>query len=327
MNRYIDMHCDTLSKVVMDERNDLYHHPDYAVDINRLLESKALLQFFAIFMETNIGQSGHGIISNMTDDDYIQRGVTAFDTTITKYSDRFVGVKTTEDVKKLLLQNDKCGGMLTIEDGRSVKGSFEKLEAYYQMGVRLISLTWNYANCFGSPNSFDKNIMDQGLTDFGKNAIEWMNHTGMCVDVSHLSDGGFWQVAQISKKPIIASHSNCRTLTPHPRNLSDPMLKAIGDSGGVLGINFSHNFLSNTPQDGMSRVDDMVRHILHGINVAGIESIALGGDLDGITSTLEIDSPLKMKLLFDQLRMSGISQDHIEKISYKNTARVLIETL
>lgn len=106
--------------------------------------------------------------------------------------------------------------VLTMEDGRMVNGEMEKLEYLYEEGVRAISLTWNGANCFGFPNSREKEIMEAGLTSFGKEALERMNELGILIDVSHLSDGGFYDVARISKKPFAATHSNCRALTPIP---------------------------------------------------------------------------------------------------------------
>src|SRR5699024_7042079 len=112
--------------------------------------------------------------------------------------------------------------------------SLRRLHEFYDAGVRLITLTWNYENAAGYPNSRDSSVMRKGLKPFGKVLIEEMNDLGMIIDVSHLSDGGFWDVARRSKKPFIASHSNARAVTSHPRNLTDEMIRAIAEKGGVI---------------------------------------------------------------------------------------------
>jgi len=215
----------------------------------------------------------------------------------------------------------------TIEDGRSVDGKMEKIKTYRDMGVSLISLTWNQENCFGFPNSPNAEQMNKGLTAFGKEAIEEMNRLGMLVDVSHLSDGGFWDVAEITKKPFVASHSNCRALSSHPRNLTDEMLKKLAEKGGIAGLNFCGAFLNEDTNCTESRVDAMVSHILHMTRVGGLECAAIGTDFDGISGMLELRSPDKMEKLFDALQKAGLSQDAIEKVAWKNARRVLKDTL
>ena len=167
--------------------------------------------------------------------------------------------------------------------------------------------------------------MEKGLKPFGKEAVEYMNDLGIVIDVSHLSDGGFWDVVQVSKKPFVASHSNCRALSPHVRNLTDEMLRALAEKGGVTGLNFCANFLKQDIQSEESRVEDMVSHIVHMVNVGGLECAAIGTDLDGIGSELEIGDPTQMELLFHGLEQAGFSQDAIECIAWKNAVRVLCD--
>ena len=113
----------------------------------------------------------------------------------------------------------------------------------YEKGTRLMTLTWNYENCLGYPNSRDASVMGRGLKKFGLETIEQMNGLGMLVDVSHLSDGGFWDCIRHSSAPVVASHSNVRALCDCPRNLTDEMLKALGEKGGAAGLNFYPAFL------------------------------------------------------------------------------------
>ena len=225
------------------------------------------------------------------------------------------------------LKNGKISAFLTLEDGRSINGSMEKLERYYDMGVRLISLTWNYANCLGFPNSPDRELMRKGLTSFGKEAVERMEELGMLVDVSHLSDGGFYDVADICKGPFVASHSNCRSLTPHPRNLTDEMIRIVAEKGGVIGLNFAPGFLGKDIHNSDSRVDDMILHLQHLWNKGGEDCLALGSDLDGIGGNLEIGSPDQIPRLFDAMSKAGFSGRMIEKMAYENAARVIHDVM
>ena len=165
------------------------------------------------------------------------------------------------------------------------------------------------------------------IRDSGKEAIEYMNEIGMLIDVSHLSDGGFYDVAKISKKPFVASHSNARALTPHPRNLTDEMLKILGENGGVTGINFSPKFLNDTLTSKDSKIVSMAKHLNHIRNIGGEDILAVGTDLDGVSGNLEIDSVDKMPMLFDALKKDGWSDDLLEKFAYKNALRVIKDTL
>ena len=192
--------------------------------------------------------------------------------------------------------------ILTIEDGRSINNDLAKIKEYYDLGIRLITLTWNFENCLGYPNSDDPKIMNKGLKDFGKEAVEYMNELGIIIDVSHLSDGGFYDVAEISRLPFIASHSNARALSPHRRNLTDDMIRIIGERGGVIGL----------------------KHIK---DKGGEEVLALGTDFDGIGGNLQIPSADKLPLLFEALRREGWSEDLIEKFAYKNALRVIRDVM
>jgi membrane dipeptidase len=220
----------------------------------------------------------------------------------------------------------KMSGLLTFEDGRPVDGKIENLERWYKEGIRLITLTWNGDNCFGYPNSDDKALMEKGLKPFGKEAVRRMNDLGIIVDVSHLSDGGFWDAAalsKISKKPFVASHSNCRSLSPHKRNLTDEMIKALADSGGVAGLNYCPAFLNADTECKDSTLENISAHTRHLIKCGGSGCAALGSDFDGISGNLEIGSVDKVSLIFDRLREDGLSEDDIEKIAWKNALRVM----
>lgn len=324
---YIDLHCDTLKRAeCSDYKGSLMESTYTMVDFDRLKKGGAMGQFFAIFLPAPEDFHKEGI--PYTDDDsYIERCVRNLKGFIEENPNMAILAEKGTCIKDSW-KDGKISSFLTLEDGRSVNGSFEKLIHYHNMGIRLITMTWNYENCFGYPNSTDSSIMNQGLKPFGKEAIEAMNELGILVDVSHLSDGGFWDVAKISKKPFVASHSNCRNLTNHPRNLTDDMIHALADKGGIAGLNFCPLFLSDKvvhKGEFTSRIEDMVRHLNHMKNKGGEDYPAIGSDFDGIGGFLEIDSPLGMSRLFDALIKDGWSERQIEKLAYKNALRVLEE--
>lgn len=311
---YIDLHCDTLYEAWCKKRQNISDFPQAMVDVNRLQQGGCMAQFFAIFMLQEDDQEKYQ--TNISDDDYISSLTEIFRNSTTAFAGNLSEIQRNQ-------QQSKLSGLLTLEDGRAVDGSMEKLEMFYEMGIRLISLTWNYANCFGFPNSFDPDAMAKGLTEFGKDAVVRMQELGMLVDVSHLSDGGFWDVAELCKKPFVASHSNCRSLSPHPRNLTDEMIKTLADHGGIMGLNFCPEFLTSDITNKESRIEDMLRQLRHMVNIGGEDIAAIGTDLDGIDGDLEIGRAEDMPKLFEAMDRAGFSDRLIEKIAWKNAWRVL----
>ena len=229
-----------------------------------------------------------------------------------------------------IVRNKEAGrvsGILTMEDGRAVQGSMERLQYFYKQGVRLISLTWNYENCFGAPNSKDPKVMHKGLTSFGKEAVEVMNDLGILIDVSHLSDGGFYDVASLSKKPFVASHSNCRSLCGHTRNLTDEMIHSLAEHGGVIGVNFEPTFLQPDMTDRHSTMERIAAHLKYLVSIGGEECAGIGTDFDGIDGEFEVGEPTAMERLFTYLYRHGFSEDLLEKIAYRNVLRVIKDSM
>jgi len=324
--KYIDLHCDTLMNVMLsNEKIDLASNDKTSVDFKRLKEGNAMAQFFAVFLPDMDTFKEYGI-EPIPDDEYIDRAVNILKESVEKNSHIIQMAYNIDDINRNHKDN-KISAILTIEDGRSIDGKLEKIKKYYDMGIRLITLTWNYENSLGFPNSNDPEIMNKGLKPFGMEAVEYMNELGIIVDVSHLSDGGFYDVASVSKKPFIASHSNARDISPHRRNLTDDMIRIIGEKGGVVGLNFCASFLNENAKGPDSTIEMMVKHLNHIRNVGGEDVLALGTDLDGIKGNLEIDSCHKMPLLFNALEKAGWSTGLIEKFAYKNSLRVIEETM
>lgn len=233
--------------------------------------------------------------------------------------------------KKTAAKAERTAGILTVEEGGVLNGRLSRLDELHKKGVRLVTLTWNYENCIGYPNSRDRNIMEKGLTDFGIQTVERMNELGMIVDVSHLSDGGFWDCMKYSRYPVAASHSNARSLCRHPRNLSDEMLRALGEKGGVAGVNFYSEFLRERrgkSDGGRASADDIADHALWMIDKAGEDAVALGTDLDGFdpdSLPAGIQGVQDIGRVWDAMRRKGITPRQLDKIAYGNAMRVMQE--
>lgn len=326
----IDMHCDTLSLSYvrgydkLPEELDIFEMPG-SVDLKRLHESGAMAQFFAAFLPPVSYFAKEGI-PFPGDDAYIAFCKRVLDSSLAKHGDIAAPARTAEEIRQNFAQG-KVSAVFTLEDGRAVDGRMEKLRQFHAMGVRAIALTWNFENCFGAPNSRDPAVMQKGLTAFGREAVVYMQQLGILVDVSHLSDGGFYDVARLCKKPFVATHSNCRALSAHPRNLTDEMLRLLGEAGGVAGLNFAPEFLNPDPANRASTAERMAAHARHIADVGGMDCVALGSDFDGITGELEIGDPTQMDLLADALHKQSFTQDQIDQIFYGNALRVLAETI
>jgi membrane dipeptidase len=310
----IDFHCDTIMKLMDKSEESALKENNFSVDINKLKKAKSLAQFFALFVELDEVSDPLEYCLLMVDKFYEEIGKNSEDIALATNHKQFM-----DNMNKGIIS-----AFLTIEEGAVLKGQIEQLRNFYRLGVRLITLTWNFPNELGFPNK-DEEHRHKGLTNFGLEVVSEMNNLGMLIDVSHLSDGGFYDVAKHSKKPFVASHSNARAISNHPRNLTDDMIRILAQKGGIMGINFEKHFLGHNE---LSRVEDMVAHITHIRNVGGIDCISIGTDFDGIDSSgLEIKNIGEIDILCRALSKNNFSEEDIEKIFYKNALRVIKEVL
>lgn len=319
--KYIDMHCDTIT-ALYKSNGDLLHN-DLHNDLKKMKDGECMLQNFAIF--TDISSEDSSFTKNSIEYYYKQ---------LDKNKDLIRPVYTYEDI----LNNDRNGlisSLLTLEEGSVIDGDLSNLDWYYKQGVRMITLTWNYPNGIGHPNfvydeSQYKDRLHQinekdGLTDFGIEYVRRMSELGIIVDVSHLSDKGFYDVLEYTNRPFVASHSNARSLCNVGRNLSDDMIRKLSDRGGVTGLNFCSAFIKDN-NERYTSIEGMVEHIRYIVNVGGIDCIGLGSDFDGIHNELEIKNASGLPRLYEALR-KYFSEEDIEKIFYKNVLRVYKEFL
>ena len=318
----VDLHADTPEFVMTPYRsqgNTLLSSKGH-LDIPRLRKANSMVQAMAIFAPAH---GLHYMPQDYRADEYFSEVYGAYTRALETYAADVAPVYTYEDIARNR-RKGKLSLMLTLEDGAVISGEMGRLKMLRDLGVRLITLTWNYANCLGSPNSRDPEVMSAGLTPFGREAVTRMEELGIVVDVSHLSDGGFWDVELLSKKPFVASHSGCRALHDHPRNLTDEMLRAIGEHGGVVGTTFCAMFLS--PDEQMSHIDDIVRHMQHIRDKAGMDAVALGSDFDGIDNALEFRDFAGLPQLFRACE-KVFTADEMDKITHDNALRVFRDCL
>lgn len=313
--RNIDLHCDTI--LFCFEGNQSLRQFGGHINLEKLISGDCLAQCFALFIPTY-----------ETAVQYLHREydpwelygmlLDCYRRNLADSADHLRPALSADQVR----ENREKGflsSILTIEDGVEIEGKLSRFDRVYDDGVRMMTLTWNYENCMGYPNSSDPNEHSQGLKPFGVEAVGKMNELGIIIDVSHLSEGGFYDVAAHSKKPFVASHSCCRALRDHPRNLTDDQLRVLADAGGVVGINFYDQFLGG--RDGYTAVDDIVRHILHVRDVAGVDAIAFGSDFDGIESALEFGDYAGFPQIIRAME-KHFTEDEIDKISSENFLRV-----
>lgn len=323
---YMDMHCDTLAEALVRNQATAKKLDGTMLDIERLKESGASAQFFAMFLPQKLQPGWFGGKETVNPDTLLEGMYEIYQNTLVECSNTIAPARCHGDLIKNRKEG-KISAFLTIENGYLVRGSMERLKEFHDMGVGLMTLTWNDPNCFGVPHSANAAKMAEGLTDFGKEAISYMNELGMLVDVSHLSDGGFYDVAELSKKPFVASHSNCRVLAASTRNLTDEMIRILAHKGGVAGINFEPSFLNKDSKDTVSRVERMCDHVEHFIRIGGADCVGIGTDFDGIGGTFEIADCTQMHLLFEALHQRGLSWDAIEKVAFRNAEEVIRESM
>ena len=299
MSKIIDTHCDTASKLLdidgqLDKNSCMVSAP-------MMREYESYVQFFAAYVEKSFPNP-------------MQRAVEILDKAKAEIKKNSINlILSYEDLKNIIEKNAQ-GAVLAIEDARALCGSLAAVRFFYDYGVRAITLAWNDDNevtaGVGSENT-------AGLTDFGKKVVREMNRLGMIVDVSHITEKGFWDVLEVSHKPVMASHSNCYALCNHRRNLKDEQIKALVENDGVMCISIYPEFLERNPDEATAK--SVVAHIKHAISLGAENNIGLGSDFDGIpTTTEEIKNVSGYKRLIQIMKDEGINDKIIDKITHKN---------
>lgn len=297
----LDTHCDTISESF--DRGTHLGRNELHIDLERMAAYASYTQFFACFIDPRYKSRALARCLELID-----------------YFHQEIGRR--EEVQFCTsaaeLHQKPISAFLSLEGGEPID-SLETLRMLYRLGVRCAALTWNHSNHIAA------GVLEQdaarGLTAFGKTVVAEMERLGMLVDVSHLNERSFWDIAALAKKPFIASHSNARALCGHPRNLTDAQFLHVVKTGGCVGINLYPLFLSDS---GRADIAAVVAHIEHFMALGGGENIGIGADFDGVDALPEeICGVQDVGRIFDALLQRGYSEEAVWKIAYKNFERVL----
>jgi len=212
--------------------------------------------------------------------------------------------------------------VLHIEGAEAIAPDLSNLEDYYRQGLRSIGPVWSRSNAFGHGVPFDfPGSPDQGtgLTQAGKNLIRACDEMGIMIDLSHLNEAGFWNVASLTSRPLIATHSNVHALSPSPRNLTDQQLAAIAESGGLVGLNFASGFLrEDGEKTAATALDVMIKHLDYLLEHLGEDGVALGSDFDGAVIPDAIGTAAGLPNLIAAMTDAGYGDALIAKICRQN---------
>ncbi len=311
-----DCHCDTLTELY-NKNASLYENEQH-FDIKRQIALGGGLQFCAIYVPTEVFRYQGGLR-------YTLCLLDKYNQEIKKLHENGIDVlqvRTAEDAGNVL--KHKAATLLAIEEGGAIDGSLEALRCLYELGVRAMTLTWSNRNDIA--DGINEEATGSGLTLFGKQVVAEMNRLGMLVDVSHISTAGFWSVIETSTKPIIATHSNAKSLCSHPRNLNNEQIKALAQNGGLAGITFAGQFLEEDWRNAC--IESVYKHIDYMLNLIGNDDhIGFGSDFDGISHPpYNIQGVQDYKPLTEYLS-KYYSDETINKITHQNVINLLQKVL
>ena len=311
-----DCHCDTLTELY-NKNASLYENEQH-FDIKRQIALGGGLQFCAIYVPTEVFRYQGGLR-------YTLCLLDKYNQEIKKLPENGIDVlqvRPAEDAGNVL--KHKAATLLAIEEGGAIDGSLEALRCLYELGVRAMTLTWSNRNDIA--DGINEEATGSGLTLFGKQVVAEMNRLGMLVDVSHISTAGFWSVIETSTKPIIATHSNAKSLCSHPRNLNDEQIKALAQNGGLVGITFAGQFLEEDWRNAC--IESVYKHIDYMLNLIGNDDhIGFGSDFDGISHPpYNIQGVQDYKPLIEYLS-KYYNDETINKITHQNVINLLQKVL
>ncbi len=304
----LDAHCDTITSIMKSgaalRKNNCH------LDLERLKGYESYVQFFAAFISPDYARRGA-----------LRRTLSIIDKLYKEIEINKNDIMLCRNYKDINIACDsgKIAAVLTIEGGEALEGSISSLRMLYELGVRAMTLTWNYRNEIA--DGVLDGISGGGLTPFGREVVAEMNKMGILIDVSHISEAGFWDVINLSKAPIVATHSNAKKVCGHLRNLTDEQLLALKKNGGVTGLNLYPAFLSDT---GKASIKDVIAHIEYITALTGEDTLGLGSDFDGIESTpVGLEGVQCYSTLINELLKLNYSDTLIRKIAGENFMRLI----
>lgn len=304
--RFFDLHCDTMTECFLHGKH--LRQNDLHVSLEKAGAMETYVQCYAAWIPD--GLQGDAAFQRFLDI------AGKLDTEIQRNSDRLLRCKGPGDAARLIQEN-KHGAILTVENGAALGGRIENIQVFRRLNVKMCTLTWNGENELG------RGVLAPGhggLSDFGRQAVAGFEEAGILVDVSHASPELFEDVAEIARKPLVASHSNAKALCGHPRNLTDRQFSVIRDSGGLVGLNFYKAFLNDCPEE--ASVQDVLRHAEHFLALGGEDCLAIGGDWDGAALPPDMAAGLgAIPELYELFLRHNYKEPLVEKIFCENAQR------
>lgn len=312
-----DGHIDTPSLMLDDGYDFGERHPPRAgshhVDLPKMVEGGLDAPFFSIYVARSYGEGPRATDRALAMIAETERQVAALDGIEMAYS--------AGDVLRIT-QSGRKAPLMGLEGGHALQGSVEVLERLAEAGIRYVTLT--HANTNGWADSSGDAPRWNGLNDLGRELVRAMNRLGVLVDLSHVSDSTFYDALAVSEAPVILSHSSARALNPHARNVTDAMLRALADNGGVIMINFYSRYIAQRGNPATLR--DILDHIDHAVEVAGIDHVGLGSDFDGVPFLPRgMEDATRLPHITYELLKRGYSEEDVRKILGGNTLRVLAD--
>ncbi len=303
---YFDAHCDTVSRCL--QSGALLRRNHLQLDLIRDRSFARRAQTFALFHNgANPPPDGMWAQCRRLYDRFCRETAENADLV----ARCFTGAQIDEAVSA-----GKTAALLSIEGAELLECRIELVDTVAAWGVKLLNLTWNHRNLLSGSNREDP---EQGLTEEGRSFVQALESRGIYADVSHLSDAGFWDLAHMAKRPIVASHSNARSVCRHSRNLTDDQFRAIRDLGGVVGLNFCPAFVA---ENGPS-LDDLVHHAEHFLALGGEKTLCIGGDLDGCEpAAMGIGGTEDVPRLYKALAARGYEASLLEDLFWNNLRRL-----
>ncbi|WP_170308008.1 dipeptidase [Paenibacillus dakarensis] len=284
--KIVDFHCDALSKLWEDSKLSFEQSTELDVTLQSMNKGKVGLQVFAIFLSEQYGRASFERVMAQIDI-FRSRLIHTGHLEWLKWSNQV------EDVRN----GEKRWGLISLEGMDGLEGNLHYVRLCYELGVRFMGLTWNHAN-WAADGVMEKR--GGGLTNQGRSAIQLCNELGILLDVSHLSVAGFWELAELTTKPLIASHSNVFEVCPHPRNLNDEQIRAIIAMDGRIGLTFVPWFIKRDTHP--VKPEDLLPHIERICTLGGAEHLMFGSDFDGIDEWVEgLENPGRYQAFTEML--------------------------
>lgn len=306
MLKYFDLHCDTIAKCA-HENLDLYDSSELHINIENAKSIDVYTQCFAAFIPDSV--RGEKAVSHFKE--IYQRFISEAE----KNSSSLMVCNSSGDLYKAA-DSKKIAAVLTVENGAALGGKLENVRWFKEIGVKLMTLTWNAENEIGSGVGSDK---DYGITDFGKSVLTEMEKYNIIADVSHASEKLFYDVAEYSNVPFIATHSNSKTICSHRRNLTDDQFKVIKDVNGLVGINFYTAFLNNNEKE--ASIYDILRHAEYFLSLGGEDTVAMGSDFDGAEMPSDILGINSIAEIYEMFLKHNYQESLLNKIFYGNAQK------